>query len=114
MAERYSAFVPIRAKHHLNLVAYHHFDVMQAHLAGQVGQNLSAVFQFNPEFGVRKGFNDRPHNFFLLWLVQFNIGPLKISGLILPCRRKVHHLEIMGPALNHDYFKLNYFIRNGI
>ena len=78
MAERYSAFIPVRAKLHLNFVANHYFDVMQAHLAGQVGQDHPAVFQLDPEFGVRKGFDDRADDFYFLWLVQFNIVPLKI------------------------------------
>ena len=75
VAEGYSALVPVGAKLHLNLIAYHHFYVIQTHLAGQVGQNFSAVFQPDLEFGVRKRLYDRPYNFYFLWVVQNELMP---------------------------------------
>ena len=77
MAEGYPALIPVGAKFQLNLVADHYFYVMQTHLAGQIGQDHPAVFQLDPEFGVRKSFNDRPYNFYFLFVVQNEYWPLK-------------------------------------
>jgi len=75
MSERYPALIPIRAKLQFYLVADHYFYVMQTHLAGQVGQDHPAVFQLDPEFGVRKSFDDRPYNFYFLFVIQNELMP---------------------------------------
>ena len=70
VAEGYPALIPVGAKLHFHLIAYHYFNVIQAHLAGQVGQDHFAVFQLDPELGVRKGLYHGSPDFFFLLVVQ--------------------------------------------
>ena len=42
----------------LYLVAGQDFDVVHAHLAGDMGDDLVSVFQFDAEHGVAEGFDD--------------------------------------------------------
>src|SRR4029450_1561880 len=44
----------------LHLVAGEDADVIHAHLAGDVGQNLVAVLQLDTKHGIREGFDDLP------------------------------------------------------
>ena len=43
----------------MHLVARQDADVVHAHLAGDVGQNLVAVVELDPEHGVREGLYNR-------------------------------------------------------
>ena len=45
---------------HLDTVTTDDADVMHAHLAGDVGQNLMAVLQLDTEHGVGEGLDDLP------------------------------------------------------
>src|SRR4029453_4455614 len=57
---------------HLDTITTDDADVMHAHLAGDVGQNLMAVLQLDTEHGVGEGFYDLPpqdHRIFL-WFRQ--------------------------------------------
>ena len=59
------------------MVARHHLDVIEPHLAAQVAQYFSAVFEFDPELGVRKGLGDDS-----VYLGQWVIGHvLTVRGL---------------------------------
>ncbi len=94
VAEGYPALIPVGAKLHLHLIAYHYFYVIQTHLAGQVGQDHFTVFQLDPELGVRKGFYNRPDNFYFLLVVQNELMP---SNKVV-----CYYLKAEGPPLrNH-------------
>ena len=72
--------VVIRRELETNLVARHHLDVIEPHLAAQVAQYFSAVFEFDPELGVRKGLGDDS-----VYLGQWVIGHnFNSASVILP------------------------------
>ncbi len=54
----YPAAQSIRRKFDRDAVANHDLDVVHAHLASQIGQHLSAVFQLHLKGGIGKGFDN--------------------------------------------------------
>jgi hypothetical protein len=49
----------VRGEFNLYLVARKDADVVHAHLSGNMGQNLVAVFELDPKHGVWEGLGDR-------------------------------------------------------
>ena len=50
--------VIIRRELETNIVARHHLDVVETHLAAQMSQDFSAVFEFDPKLCVRESLGD--------------------------------------------------------
>lgn len=50
-----TSFEVVGSEFHLNTIAGENSDVVHPHFAGDVGQNLVTVLQFNPEHCVGKG-----------------------------------------------------------
>ena len=54
-----AAFGEVVGRHlNLHLVAGEDFDVVHAHLPGDMGDNLVSVFQFDAEHSIAKGFDN--------------------------------------------------------
>ena len=59
MAVSDAAFREVIGRHfYLHLVSGEDFDVVHAHLAGDMGDDLVSVFQFDAEHGVAEGFDN--------------------------------------------------------
>lgn len=51
-------FVIIGRKLETDIVARHDLDAVETHFAAQMSQDFSAVFELDPELGVRESFED--------------------------------------------------------
>jgi hypothetical protein len=62
----------VRGEFNLDAVARQDSDVMHAHLSGDVGQHLVAIFKLDFEHCIRERFNNRSfkHDRVFLWLRQ--------------------------------------------
>jgi hypothetical protein len=59
----------IRGEFHRHLIPWEDFDEVHSHLSRNMGQHLVAVFQFDSEHGIGKGFQNLPFHLdrILLW-----------------------------------------------
>jgi hypothetical protein len=81
----------VRGEFNLNLVAGEDTDVVHPHLAGDMGQDLVAIFKLDPEHGVRERLGDCAfkHNRIVLGLWQNVLLDAVVQGVVETTERQV-------------------------
>jgi len=70
----------IGGKFYRHLISRKDFDEVHSHLSGNMGQYLVAIFQFHPEHGIGKGFQDPPLHLDRI-LLRHSVSVCPLSGL---------------------------------